>query len=516
MTHQFKMKNLLTCLIVTHCIPVVQPLRFIDRFPGHRFPVPKRCLIGLSEALRRSQTPIMDIAANGMKNLIRVYTSMNCSFVYQEWKLVGKENSNRSYDGVIGFVQRNENDIIAGMMFPTDSFANQPGFAVTTGLPGGAVIVSKKNETQTQRLALLHLWANSFDAITADYVLIVVFLFVAVLSFIVCEKRLDAGRWMANCCSNWWNSTISLIGHGSLDPTEESGRIAVLFFNFFILLAIKGIMLSTFGADLVYEIDPPIIESVDEFTNESYTQPAVIRQLYMLNAAQNAVPGSPIWRLNQVVQSNPNVTIWDLDIHSDVYKLQQQIDHYLNGISDSRSALITAELSYPCSKMIMCTVWSAIAKHMKRSRSFRSSGPAVMLMSYQIDPDLRKVHEHMVSLARQSDYYNTYINNFMRSILMTYTSTPFSVVRDCEMGTTHEPHEYSSFDLETFEPTFRGFAAALALSLIVFMLERKMISCVRMLTWLATKVIPTTRKAIGKLRKLNCQRRRVRKIHACT
>ena len=38
---------------------------------------------------------------------------------------------------------------------------------------------------------------------------------------------------MANCRSNWCNATIALIGHGSLDPAEESGRIAVLFFNFF-------------------------------------------------------------------------------------------------------------------------------------------------------------------------------------------------------------------------------------------------------------------------------------------
>ena len=87
-------------------------------------------------------------------------------------------------------------------------------------------------------------------------------------------------------------------------------------------------------------------------------------------------------------------------------------------------------------------------------------------MSYQIDPDLRKVHEHMTSLVRQSDLWSSFINIFYRNMLMSYTATSFSVVRDCEIGTTHEPHQYSNFKFETFEPSFRGLAAALALSLI--------------------------------------------------
>ena len=254
------------------------------------------------------------------------------------------------------------------------------------------------------------------------------------------------------------------MGKGSLCPAEESGKIAVLFFYFFILLAINGMMLSTFGADLVYEIDPPIIESVDEFTNDSYTLPAVIRQLYILDAAQKAAPGSSLWRLNQVIQSNPNVTILDADLSSGLNTQQQHLDILLNLISASRLALITAELTFPCLKMFFCAIRPAIAKHIRSSPNFRNSGPSVMLVSYQIDHDLRKVHEHVVSLARQSDYYNSFINNFGRSLLMASVDTPFTVLRDCEMGTTHEPHEYENFKFETFEPTFRGFAAALALA----------------------------------------------------
>ena len=403
------MKILLFCLIVAHCVALVQPLRFIDRLPDRRFPIPKQCLIAQSTIAKSSLTPVMDMLANEVrplfrvyaamncsiayqewtsvgkedspfsidrlpgrrfpipkrcliaeadvaerfvtpdlrdmivkeaKPLFRVYAAMNCSIAYQEWTSVGKEDSNGSYDGAIGYIQRNENDI-TGLLFPTDMFRMQPAFVATSGLTGGAVIVSKKNETQTQRLTLLRLWANSFDAITAEYVLIVVFLFVAVLSFIVSEKRLDAGRWMVNCMSNCCKATIALIGHGSLDPIDESGRIAVLFFNFFILFAVNGITLSTFGADLVYEIDPPIIESVDEFTIDSYTQPAVVKQLYFLEAMQKAEPGSPFWRLNQIVQSHANVSIWDVDINGDMNQLQQQADRYERDIDDSRSALIS-------------------------------------------------------------------------------------------------------------------------------------------------------------------------------
>ena len=478
MTSLFMMKTLLSCLIVAHCLALVQPLRFIDRFPGRRFPIPKRCLIAQSATSQSSLASFGDTLANEAKPLVRVYAAMNCSFVYQDWTSIGREDANGSYDGVIGFLQRNECDL-GGLLFPTEAFNTPPGFAVTAGLPGGAVIVSRKNETLTQRLALLRLWANSFDAITADFVLIVLFLFVAVLSFIVSERRLDVGRWKANCWSNWWKATISLIGHGSLDPSEESGRIAVLFFNFFIMFAIRGIMLNTFGADLVYEIDPPIIESVDEFTNDSYTQPAVFRQLYFMEDLRRAVPGSSFWRLNQVVQSHPNVTIWEAGVSIDRNKMLQRMKLHLNEISDKRSALITAEMTYTCNKMLLCALWPGQSKHIRGSRSFHNSGPAVMLMSYQIDPDLRKVHEHMISLTRQSDYYNSFMFNFVRGNLMTYTATPSSVISDCEMGTTHEPHEYSNFKFETFEPTFRGFAAALALSLIAFMFERSMKACVR-------------------------------------
>ena len=396
---------------------------------------------------------------------------MNCSIVYQEWTSVGKVDSNGSYDGAIGYIQRNENDI-TGVFFSTDLFRIQPGLVVTSGLPGGAVIVSRKNETLTQRLALLRLWANSFDAITADFVLIVLFLFVAVLSFIVSKKMVSVRRWMAICRSNWCNATMALIGHGSLDPIEESGRISVLFFNFFILFAIRGIMLNTFDADLVYEIDPPITESVDEFTNDSYTQPAVVKQLFVLEAMQQASPGSSLWRLNQIGQSHANVSIWDVDVNGDVNQLHEQVNRYVRDVHDSRSALLTAELSSV--KMALCTLRPEIVKHIRSSRSFRNSGPAVILMSYQVDPDLRMVHEHMISLARQSALWSAVINNICRRTLMSYTDTPPSVVRDCEMGTTHEPHEYENFKFETFEPTFRGFAAALAFSLVSFMLECKM------------------------------------------
>ena len=504
------MKIILACLIAAHCLLLVQPLRFIDRLPGRRFPIPKRCLIAEADVAERFVTPdLRDMIVKEAKPLLRVYASMNCSMVFQEWTSVGKEDSNGSFDGVIGYLQRNENDITIGL-FPTDMFRKQPGLMVTTGQTGSAVIVSKKNETLTETLPLLRLWANGFDAITADYFLIVVFLFVVVLSFIVSKKRLDAGGWMVNYISNCCNAIIALIGHGSLNPMEESGRIAVLFFNFFILFAIRGIMLSTFSADLVYEIDPPIIESVDEFTNDSYTQPAVVKQLYFLEAMQKAEPGSSFWRLNQIVQSHPNVSIWDFDINSDMDQLRKKAYRYVSDVDDSRSALLTDELTWPSIKMALCTMRPEIVKHIRSSRSFRNTAPVVMLMSYQIDPDLRKVHEHMVSLARQSALWSAVINNIYPPMLMTYTATPASVVRDCEMGTTHEPHEHENFKFETFEPIFRGFAAALALSLITFMFEYNMKTCVRIRARWTTRMIRSSRQVMTKFIKFRHRRRRVR------
>ena len=512
MRNQSMMRILLTCLIVTQFAVLVQPLRFRDRFTGRRFPIPERCLIGFGEGFKRNIN--FDGMETEIEHFIRVYASMNCSMVYQEWTTVGKADSNGSFDGAIGFLQRNENDITMGFA-PSDIFGVQPGFFVTAGVPTGAVIISKKNETKTQRLALLRLWANSFDAITADYILIVLFFFAAVLSFIVSQKRLDVNWWIVNFLSNSCSATIALIGHGSLDPIEESGRIAALFFNFFILFAIRSIMQSTLGSDLVYEIDPPIIESIDEFTNESYTQPAVIRQLYLLDSLQRAEPGSSVWRLYQVVQSHPNVTIWDLDLNGDMDRLQPQMQHFLHEMSDSRSALILNEVGYHWNKMVWCSVWTGTAKHLRSSRSFGSSAPGLMSMSYQIDPELRKVHEHMVSLARQSHYTSTFVDIFLRNLLTSLTATPAGVISDCEMGTAHKPHEYSNFKFEAFEPTFRGFAAALAFSLISFMIERNMTRSVLKLAMVTTQMTQSTTQAMSLITMLKLRRRRrVRHIKA--
>ena len=45
------------------------------------------------------------------------------------------------------------------------------------------------------------------------------------------------------------------------------------------------------GADLVALIDPPVINSMCEFTNTSHTLPVVIKQLHLTGLLKQAQPG---------------------------------------------------------------------------------------------------------------------------------------------------------------------------------------------------------------------------------
>ena len=72
--------------------------------------------------------------------------------------------------------------------------------------------------------------------------------------------------------------------------------------------------------------------------------------------------------------------------------------------------------------MLLCANRPHVVKHFRSSRGFLSSAPSVMLMSYEIDPELRKVHEHMITHVRQSDFY-AYFMRFLRRILLAYIPT---------------------------------------------------------------------------------------------
>ena len=371
--------------------------RVIDRFPNSKFPTPIRCLIGSpspNSQMGSADAAFMPNAATqAFRPFVRILEIMNCSLV-QLPVGAGELGPNGSYDGIAGYVQRHEVDLFTGS-YRTDFFSVVPAYFTTQGMPADVVIISRKNASYILNSPLLQYWASSFDFITVAYLFICLFLFLVVLTM---TESFLIMAWDGAVVSRLWRSLrinvfktfASFVDQENLDPITDSGRIIVLFYNLFLLFAVFGILFGSMGADLVVVIDPPVIESLDEFTNTSYTKPVILKQLFLMPLLQKSKPETELDHLKSVLASNPDELIVNVNA-SNMANTQRQLFLLLKQADDSLKALIIPDMIYKFVKTPACELMPDMMSKFRRSKKLFVPGILGQIMSLKIDPILRQV-----------------------------------------------------------------------------------------------------------------------------
>lgn len=432
-------------------------------------PHPRRCLIGAPVGY---DNPILEKYADEMVYFREPFLAMNCTFVPSAWAMIGTVDGNGSYDGVVGIVQRNEVDFMP-CLFPPDYFAVAPGFPLTSVVPLDNVIISAKLPPHSQVLTLVHMWLNTFDALSFSYILTCLFVLLVLLSFF---GSMDHGPqspvpFLRQMLQNASRTVCAFLDQENFPQVGDVERVLILGLNLFLLFLMHGIFSGALGADLVVDVDPPVIQSLEEFTNESQTQPVLIKQLFLRQNVQKSKPNSSLWHLKQVMAAHPNQSLVDVDLLSGQEKLAAQLEDLIQGISEKRQALIQPRAWYTVARRVGCALRPDQSKYIGRSESITSPVAALHLMSFAIDPQLRRVIERTIALVRESAFYDALSDIQLREELDKHVAPSFQVTSRCVQGVGQEAHEAIVFTVQLFEPFFYAFLASCSLALLVLVAE---------------------------------------------
>ena len=425
--------------------------RVIDRFPGRRLPT-GRCRIAIpimSSSFSNSGT---DSSFNQQQ---QKYQKMNCSFIEADFSSVGVY-SNGSYDGLVGMIQRDEMDTIA-FMYRSDFFDVVPGFMLSAGMPADVVIVMKKNASTVETLGLISLWSSSFDTITISYVLISIFMLITVLSF-ASGPTFSVATLLRNMSSNLRRSLFAIFDQENFEAENESSRVAVLFFNLFLLFGIHGLMLGCLGADLVSVVDHPIYESLDEFSNTSHVQPTVMSNLWLMPVLEKTRPESDLWPLKLAVDADPDHNVMKVSLQNKE-KSMATLMKLTGDIASGKRALIVPKYVMISSHEILCTLLPERAKDFVSSKSSFGHGLLVSLMSYKINPALRTFMEYQQMTNIETGQGRGLIRMIYKTrVLPTMTSGDEGWSKDknkCFEGFKQETRGPVVFGMGLFAPMFK-------------------------------------------------------------
>ena len=402
----------------------------------------------------------------------RLTDRMNCSVVCLPLESAGQLTANGSYDGGAGAVQRNEIDMLLAF-WRSDFFPIVAGHTTTQGFPADVLIISRRNDSYLLNYQLLEMWTSKFDNITIACVLICLHLFLTVLLATENWQITDSHFGVvAHLCKAWNRNTFkvfaSIVDQENFDATSDSGMIIVWFFNLFLLFGVHGIMLGSMGADLVTVVDPPVINSLYEFTNTSYTQPVVMKQFFIPPVLEKSTPGSELRHLKHVLDANQNENMLSFNV-SEPANMQEGMFHLIEQVDDSRKAVICPEAMYDNIQTAACELVPHLAKNMGRSKRLFASGVFVVIMSLKIDPDLRQVINYVFGTLIETGQLKGYLLALPSIVLPSLTGQRYKG-RSCDKQ-QREGQSVSAFGTKTFDPIFRGYAILLLLSAFVFLME---------------------------------------------
>lgn len=315
---------------------------------------------------------------------------LNCSMVYVKYSTPGKPNENGSYDGLIGIVQRDEVDL-AWFLIRPDSLPFEPVKFTPPATSADIVIISRKNSSLPVTHELTHFLA--FDGIIYVYILItIMFIFSIIYIWVeafVEENTFDLKKKFIEYIETNIKIIQLFIGQDDLSPNTVTGIVLAFSVCLFIQIFIYGILMSTVGADLVVQITPPRIESLDDLLNSEIT-PVIFKKLFLLNILKASPSSGKMNKLFDKIMKNPNESLFDINVN-DVSEMMPRFLSLAAEIDQSKKAIMIPNSVVETFMIFGCTLFPQKVENTHAGYDLFAAGTLSGVMSKKIDPYLEKV-----------------------------------------------------------------------------------------------------------------------------
>jgi hypothetical protein len=411
----------------------------------------------------------------------RILDHMNCSTVgFPLSELVyGVMDANGSYDKHTGMLQRDEVDMTS-VVYRTDMFPIPIAHLSSHGIPADVIITSKKNDSYRIKYQLMQLWASRLDPIIIHYFVLSWLYFLIVLSTFECIKISSLTmRWhrlFQNVKANVSRCAAAVIHQQNLSAKSIASRILVYSFNLFILFGLHGIIFGSMGADMVAVIDPPIINSMNEFTNTSYMQPSVIRLSIVYELAMKSIPGSELYPVRQAIDKDPDESVIPIYYDTNMAEIVSLFKQALVKMDASKKAILYDDASWRYLRSIACDFFEKQIRNCLQSKHNFASGMYTIAMSRKIDPRLRQVVNYLVATMTETGISQKTAEKIVSKGRSTYTD-PLMPSKSCEPNVTISGGVINAFGYEVMQPFFQIYGYMILVSYAALLHEHRQEVC---------------------------------------
>lgn len=354
-----------------------------------------RCLVQMLSYYSNWDTKQTPGHWRGIMDSVFNFHRLNCSFAKIDYTSTGLPDVNGTYDGLVGNIQRNEQDIAFVFVRP-DSLPFEPGKITPPFGPADAVIISHRNASKETVYELTHFLAlDDTVYIYSGFYLFFIFAFF----YTFCETFLITKQFNLSILFKKYQETvfkiISLLAdQENFQTVTNSGMILALSVCLFSFMGIHAILLNNISADLVVNVKPQLVNSLDDLLARPI-QPIIVKKLFIYQLLKAAPENSNLHKLWLKINEKPE-GLFDYDI-ANAAESFPKTHHLLKRINQSDSALILPNIFIDTTfKPYMCTFFYKYTVQFKVSDELFAPGLLTGIMSHKTHPYVEKVINYLL------------------------------------------------------------------------------------------------------------------------
>jgi hypothetical protein len=413
--------------------------RIIDRFGG-KYPIGARCkllyfdfLNGLEGYTKECLSPVLNTIDHG----IRAHNLLNCTSVpYSVLKIAILPNG--TYTGAVGFIQRNEADIITLVIRP-DNLPYEPGIIGPDFVDAEVAIVSARTQSWGIReKRTLTVFFRDFGDL--NYIFSVISIAIFMTTYLVFEhqgeslvQRIGVQRYLKIIEKVFH----SLIDQQIMDAQRLKGRIVLGSLNIFIFFLVHGFFMSKIGADMITLKVEPEINRIEELIGPASPRIFTIKQLFfadLLKAELNYRSESINAQIKKKLDSDPAGFLDIEGVMDNPMGALMFNKKILGELLDNKAAMLLEKTLNKYYQKLNCLINTGIASLIRMSSATTAPGTLNFLYSHKIDPRVRRVLDYYLRVQREASLIDTYIGAGREGLIKLLETKPSLRSMQCELG----------------------------------------------------------------------------------
>ena len=458
--------------------------KIIERFGGS-YPKDGRRLMFFQDMyimegeLKEALQPTVEAIESGL----RVFKYLNCSKISLE---LSEEPlamlPNGTYTSVIGFIQRNEADILTFFVRP-DSLPHEPGIIGPVIAEADVSILSARVRMQTKiSTRQLTVFFKNFPGI--NYAFILLTTIICMVMYLIMEHR-DMSLIERISTTNLL-TLLEKTSHGfmdsiNLDASRTTGRIVWGSFLIFLFFAVYGLFLSKIGADMVTVKEPQEFERPDELIENDNVTIMTVKQVYLHRLLDDELESRPESLMAQVKRkmiANPKAVLDIKKIIGDPQKAVEANLQLLAALLNNEAALLQENVFLKYYQRLSCAIYTEDATLLRMSQATYAPGTLNFIYSHKIDPKVRQALDYHLHVQHEGSLISAYIESAEESSISFWRRPHSFKTIQCQQGVNETLADmrlgFGSFRQITtndYEATFLGVGCVFALSFVVLVAE---------------------------------------------